>query len=655
MNPRPAKRIEVLPEALTKMTDIQITRQKQLVPGTAGRTAGSRGGAAVLGLLGGLILFAGACLAFAAGYQVWFRGQIFPGVSVGGIELTGLELNQATDLLANEISFSLEGQVGFQDGDQIWMASPLELGLFLDARSSAQAAFRVGRRGGPINRLRLQWQAWRHGVDLAPLMIYDERSAHNYLNHIAAQIDRPVIEAHLGLSGIEVEVRSGQIGRQMDVYATLQQIETQFASLSNGILPLVVRETPPVILDVTEQATIARNILSAPLQLSITDAQEGDPGPWTFDPQTLANMLSIERTLTDTGEKYQVGLNTEDLRTFLRGISPDLSVDPVNARVIFNDETRELEVMEPATIGRRLLINETIQEINRQIAEGDHQIALAFETLNPPVTDDMTAAELGITELVHAETSYFYGSSAARIQNIETASASFHGLLIGPGETFSMASALGDVSLDNGYAEAWIIYGDRTIKGVGGGVCQVSTTLFRTVFFSGFPVEERYQHAYRVYYYELTAGNYHDPSLAGLDATVYVPLVDFKFTNDTPYWLLMETYVNPGARTLTWKFYSTSDGRSIEWHTTGLQNRVDPPEPLYQENPDLAKGEIRQVDWAVEGADVTVSRTVLRNGETYLQDSYFTHYVPWRAIYEYGPGTRGIPEQEEEQAGEPVG
>ena len=201
-----------------------------------------------------------------------------------------------------------------------------------------------------------------------------------------------------------------------------------------------------------------------------------------------------------------------------------------------------------------------------------------------------------------------------------------------------MANTMGNVSLDNGYAEAWIIFGGRTIKGVGGGVCQVSTTLFRTVFFGGYPIVERYPHAYRVGYYEQTRNGY-DPYYAGLDATVFVPMVDFKFTNDTPYWLLMETYFNPTSRSLTWKFYSTSDGREVEWDSTGPENVVDPPEPRYEENPELAEGVIKQVDWAAEGADVTVTRTVWRDGEILYQDIISTYYRPWRDVFQYGPGT----------------
>jgi vancomycin resistance protein YoaR len=315
---------------------------------------------------------------------------------------------------------------------------------------------------------------------------------------------------------------------------------------------------------------------------------------------------------------------------------------PQNARFVFNDETHQLELLQPATIGRTLNVEKTAQEINSKISQGDHSINLVFDSYNPEIPDDVKGADLGITELVSAQKTYFYGSSSERIQNIQTAAARFHGVLVAPGATFSMGDVLGDVSLDNGYAEALIIFGNRTIKGVGGGVCQVSTTLFRTAFFGGYPIVERHPHAYRVYYYEQTATGAADDNLAGMDATVFTPVVDFKFTNDTSNWLLMETYVNVTARTLTWKFYSTSEGRTVEWDTSGLQNIVDPPDPLFQENPELAKNEVRQTDWAVAGADVTVSRVVYRNGQVYLQDQYTTHYIPWQAVFEYGPGTKYI-------------
>jgi vancomycin resistance protein YoaR len=248
------------------------------------------------------------------------------------------------------------------------------------------------------------------------------------------------------------------------------------------------------------------------------------------------------------------------------------------------------------------------------------------------VGDDATAEQLGISEAVSVVSTYFNGSSRERIQNITTASSEFHGLLLAPGETLAMADVLGDISLDNGYAEALIIFGDRTINGVGGGVCQVSTTLFRAVFFGGYEIVERHPHAYRVGYYEQGPGS---PG-PGLDATVFVPLVDFKFRNDTPNWLLLETYIY--GNQLLWKFYSTSDGRTVQWSKT-LSNEVEAPKPLYKENDELDKGKIKQIDYEADGLDVVVYRTVTRAGDVLFQDTIKTHYLPWRAIYEFGPGT----------------
>ena len=131
-----------------------------------------------------------------------------------------------------------------------------------------------------------------------------------------------------------------------------------------------------------------------------------------------------------------------------------------------------------------------------------------------------------------------------------------------------------------------------------------------------------------------------DESRAGLDATVFVPLVDFKFKNDTPYWILMETYVNAAARTITWKLYSTSDGRTVDWQTSGLTNVVESPQPRYIENPDLPQDEIKQTDWAIAGADVDITRTVSKDGGVLFTDRYTTHYLPWGDVYEYGPGTQ---------------
>jgi vancomycin resistance protein YoaR len=606
----------------------------------------------LISLVFGVIIFILLVAGMITLYEIYHTDQVYPGVTVAGVDLSGMGHEQAAVLLAKKADFPEHGRILFRDDDRIWLASPAELGFELDLEVTLNAAFQIGRQGGLLSRFQDQFDSLYHGKNLAPQYVFNAHEAEKYLQNIALEIDQPTIEASLSLEGIEVVVQDSQVGRNVEVWETIEALTSQLQSLRDGEVPLVITETPPVIMEVEEQAQFARQILSSPLVLSVPNPDELDNGPWTFSPEIVAEMVTIKRVNSPEGDHYQVTLDAGLLEDFLIDISPLFVREKENARMIFNDETRQLEVLKSASIGRELDIDGTIQDINEQLAKGEHQVQLQMIYLEPDIVDDVSAEELGIRELVGEATSYFYGSSRERLQNIRTASARFHGLMVPPGATFSMAEALGTISLDEGYAEALIIYAGRTIQGVGGGVCQVSTTLFRTIFFSGYPIVERHPHAYRVRFYEQTPDGRYDSQLAGLDAAVYVPVVDLKFTNDTPNWLLMETYVRADGNALTWKFYSTSDGRSVEWSSTGLGNIKPPPDPLYEENPNLQAGEIKQVDWAVEGAEVTVTRNVMRDGELYIRDTIYTRYLPWKAVYQYGPGTEGMPPDQENGNGE---
>lgn len=593
----------------------------------------------LVALAGGLVLFFIVTAVWTVGYQLIYAGRIFPGVSVAGVDLSGLSPNDAVVKLSQTLSYPITGKVVFRNTEQVWVASPAELGMVFDPSASAMSAYEHGRSGGLIGALASQVRAGGLGEDVAPVIIFDQRVAYTYLQNIAVQIDRPVIEANLQVEGTTVTALPGQSGRYLNLDATLIYLGAQLQSFRDGEVQLVIEERAPKLLDVSSQAEAARQILSQPLTLVLPNFREGDPGPWTYDVPVLANMLEVTVTDVNGAAQMQVGLSRTTLRNTLSELKTFVDRLPENARFVFNDGTGQIEPISASATGRSMDVEQSITAINDALARGEHVISLSVAEEQPGVADTASGGELGVVQLVGQQTTYFYGSSDARIQNIVAAASRYHGLLVAPGEVFSMGSVLGDVSLENGFAEALIIYGGRTIKGVGGGVCQVSTTLFRTVFFAGYPVAERYSHAYRVSYYEMDSSGSVDTNLAGMDATVFFPLVDFKFVNDTPYWMLMETYVNVGARTITWKLYSTSDGRSVTWETTGPSNVVPAPEPLFEENPELRKNEIKQVDYAAQGADVNVTRTVWINGQVYFTDQFQTHYQPWQAVCQYGPET----------------
>ena len=591
--------------------------------------------AGALGVLLTLLLVGVA----VAGHGMAYRGTIYPGVAVAGVDLSGLTPEQAAQRLSQALTFSTTGKVTLTAPGHTWTLPPIALGFVLDPQASALAAYRYGREGGLAHRLAQRVVAWQRGVNLPPVAVFSEPLAYQAVQRLAATLERPTVEAQIRLQGTRVVATPGQVGVTVDVPAVVAQLRQQLPALHDVEISLPVTTHPPQILDPSSTVAQLRAILAKPLTIDLPQREKGDPGPWTIQPQTLAAYLIVTRQ----GDHFAVQVNPQPLRSFLERLAPQLQRDAVRPRFVFDEQSRQLKLIQHGVVGRKLDSEASLQALIQAILAGQHRVALVIETHPPDVPDDATAKQLGITELVGQHTTYFYGSSAERIHNIATAASRFHGLLVAPGEVFSMVKVLGDISLDNGYAEALIIYGDRTIKGVGGGVCQVSTTLFRTVFFAGYPIVERHPHAYRVLYYEQTASGWANPKWAGLDATVYVPLVDFKFKNDTPYWILMEVKVDAPHRFITWKLYSTSDGRTVEWHTTGLQNETDPPDPKYIENPELKPGEIRQVDWAVAGADVTVTRIVRRNGKVLYRDEFVTHYQPWRAVCEYGPGTDGMP------------
>ena len=177
--------------------------------------------------------------------------------------------------------------------------------------------------------------------------------------------------------------------------------------------------------------------------------------------------------------------------------------------------------------------------------------------------------------------------------------------------------------------------GGLTIKGVGGGICQVSTTLYQTAFFGGYPITERLPHGYMLGYYRDGAGH-------GMDATVYSPIVDMKFINNTPHHLLIENYYDTENEALTFKFYSTSLGRRVEKELLPWENVVPPiEEDTWTFDETLEPGTVVHVDWETEGADVTVSRIVYNADGVPLYGpiEYFTsHYIPVGDVYHYGPG-----------------
>jgi vancomycin resistance protein YoaR len=329
----------------------------------------------------------------------------------------------------------------------------------------------------------------------------------------------------------------------------------------------------------------------------------------------------------DNGAELEIQLDQEKLETYVEDLATQIARSPRDARFDFDETNGTLTPIVNSQGGRVLDITETLRLINSHVTTADREIILPILPVRPHASDDDDPASLGIVELVSEGVTYFKGSSAGRVRNIEVASSKFHGLVIPPGQTFSFNEHLGEVSAETGYEESVIIFGDRTRVGIGGGVCQVSTTAFRAAFWGGYPILERSAHGFRVSWYEPPVG---------LDATVYSPWVDLKFLNDTSYYVLIETEADTRAGKLSFRFYSTKTGRTVDMEGPVEANVVPHGEPVYEDDPTLPTGITKQVEWARNGVDVTLYRIIKENGEAVSREEFFSRYKPWQARYLVG-------------------
>ncbi|HEV2339526.1 MAG TPA: VanW family protein [Patescibacteria group bacterium] len=381
-------------------------------------------------------------------------------------------------------------------------------------------------------------------------------------------------------------------------------------------------------------------------QIATVSAQEMHLG---YDSNLLAQQAYVIGRSSDPitnasiiFQAYMYGVNIGPAYTFtpdtmeekLHDMILKAQINPVDATFVMQDN--RVTTFRPSQNGQSVdllslqaSVSSKIPFLLARTSPLNITIALPIKVVQPKVTTT-EADKLGIKERVGIGTSLYQHSIPSRAYNIALAASRINGAIVSPGQEFSFDKTVGDVSSLTGYKQAYVIAGGHTVLGDGGGVCQVSTTLFRAVLNAGLPITERHAHDYRVGYYE-------EDSPPGFDATVYVPSVDFRFVNNTDHSILIQSFVDPIEMRLSFYLYGTSDGRQVAITTPVVTNQIPPPPPLYQDNPSLPKGTVQQTDFAAAGATVSFSRTVSRNGIVTLQDTYTSVYQPWQAVYMRGP------------------
>lgn len=592
--------------------------------------------------LAAVVLLGGLALWQIGAYQNAHDERFYTGVSISDIDLSGLTRDEAQAQLGALLPAIQGGSITLTDpvSGQSWQRHTADLGVAYDLRGALDAAYAIGRDGEQGAQLRAQFDAWYYGETLYPAITIDEAQVDALVTQIAAAVDRPAVDAALDVNGNEVTFRADAAGQRLDRATLRDQLLAAVRGFADAQITLPIVSVAPRIQNSAATAAAVQQIIAAPIQFYFTAPIDGsDLAGLTLPTDKLVEWLRIDMQRDADGVATQrVLLDEVAARLWLQEQAARIYREPVRARYYFDDYTRELVLVEPHVDGRELDVDATLAQLMAVVDSPTRQIALQISPIVPDANARATAEALGITELVSEATTYFAGSPPERMANIARAAANFYGIVVAPGEQFSFNHYLGEISEEQGYERGLIIAGGRTIEGIGGGVCQVSTTVFQAAFWGGFAIDERWQHGYRVHYYEDGTGP-DGLGNVGMDATVYSPDIDFKFTNNTPHHLLIENYYNEGNQSLTFKMYSTSIGRTVE-RTVSIWNETEARPDIYEFNPEWQGEDLNQVDWAVGGASVLVTRTVYNQwGEVRHQDNFLSEYIPWANIYEYGPNT----------------
>ena len=558
------------------------------------------------------VLFSPLISIFA--FQLAYQNKIYPKIRAGNWDLSKLTTTKAEEFLTQVVKESTF-QLTLTYREKEFLLDLDQLSLKFYPQKTADQAYQHGRSQSWNKNVAVQYQAFTKGKQIPLSFSFDEALFKTNLASISAQINQSEIPTVLTLEKEEIQVKLGQLGLKVDAGNLLAQINLRLETgnwQKTIAIPLIAAGWLPTEGQIEETVAQAQKLIGKSIILSSPEQ----------------NFILTDSQLIEFLD-FNQGWQKEKINTWLSSLAKGIEKEPQNA--LFKFEEGKVTEFSPETQGLKLNQKQAASLILRTLSSflnSDQEKAMLELPIEQIAPETLIADtnQLGITGLVAKGESWFHHSIPSRIHNVKTGSARFNGILIKPGEEFSFNRAIGDISQKTGYQQAWIIEGGRTVLGDGGGVCQISTTLFRAALKAGLPILERHAHAYRVSYYEINTE-------LGIDATVFSPSVDLKFKNDYPCHLLIQVEFDPVSKYLSFSLYGCPDGRVSTLNNFKTWGIVPPPPPLYTDDPALPSGVTKQIDFAAWGAKASFDWKVEKSGETLQEQTFYSNYRPWQAIY----------------------
>lgn len=555
-------------------------------------------------LLAGLILLP---ILFLVVILMPFRNKVFANTFIAGVYVGDTTESEAVEILKREIS--LPEKITLRSVDQEFEISTSEIELSYDFEKSAKRAYNFPNR---INLL------FNH-VNLGLFVNVDENKLDEILTVISSKVETIPVYPTVSEKESLIIVEKGKNGKVVNLAST-KQIVLENISLNKDPSVELIFENTDIELSQEEALNIqnrAGNLIEKKINFSYEYYQN------TAYKNTILSFLNY-------GNSY----DEKEINKLIVEISKSLNRGPQNSIFLVNDGKVEefTPSVDGVTVDEDKLKEEILKSLHTLETTEEKTINLQIPViLNPAKIKNKDVNDLGINELIGRGVSYFRGSIPNRVYNLDHAAKKFRGILVAPDDTFSFNEILGDVSALTGYKSAYVIKDGKTVLGDGGGVCQVSTTLFRSILDTGLPIVERRAHSYRVGYYE-------QGFPVGLDATIYHPTTDLKFKNNTEKHILIQSSIDIPRSTLVFEIYGTDDGRIATTTKPIITSSTAPQPDLYIDDPTLPTGQTKQTEYKAWGARVVFDYKVTKNGETLTEKTFVSNYQPWQAVFLRGTG-----------------
>lgn len=601
-----------------------------------------------------LLLILAAIFGVAAGaaafYLKNYQDKIYPGVYAGHYHLgamTRSDLNNFIETTNNRLSkegINLDVQVNDKKSavriDTIASGGDAAELVKLDSYVLWQNAYVIGRDGNWAARLFSPLYYRFKNTNLSVPVKVDWLSLMSVLkDDLDGLVDKPRNANVLltSFSPVNFQVEAEQSGLEFEYEKIIDQIQTNLSQLYLGNITVSAKQFEPAIKLADAQkasANLATVLGYGDLGLNYVDSQTKARRDW---PLTLAQYSSWIEVAMDDNQQPIFILNQEKVKTYLESLRP--LVDRVAQDAKFAvDENNKVKEFQASQTGLTLDTDKTYADLNASFKERNYHpdqvtktVGLSVDSVEP-VVKMATSNELGIEDVVGVGYSTFHDSHNNRIKNIAHAVERLNGVLIKPDEEFSAIRYAGPFSAENGYLPEAVIKGSEIKNEIGGGMCQIGTTLFRMAMNSGMDITQRQNHS-------LVVGYYSDPvnGNPGTDAALYEPTLDLKFKNDTGHYLLLQTEIDYKKQQLTFTLWGKPDGRSGSY-THPLVKKWIPAGEMQEVKSDKLKPGETKCQSAFRGAVASFTYTRVTPVGEKIDRVFDSYYRPLPKICMVGSG-----------------